>query len=201
MLQTQWESSLRECTVSILLVSATCFLFTFISALHIRKSWALPQVETPATITGSDGPSRATRIPPDKRNTTNVGNSWSRVNIHDSDDDELVFSDDDTEVVSESDSAPKRPLKSKAAAIDHFANWDNGEPLTKEQRKKIMSLKSNYERSKAMNKMCNERMMRELDLKEGTLVGSKNYSTKHKPTSTASSKGSSPTIDAPATGR
>ena len=105
------------------------------------------------------------------------------------------------QVVLESDSTPKHLLKSKAATIDHFADWDNGEPLTKEQRKTIMSLKLNYERSKAMNKMCNERMMCELDLKEGTLVGLKNYSTKHKPTSTASSKGSSPTIDAPATGR
>lgn len=194
---------LGGCTVSVLLISAICLLFTSVSAPDVRKSWALPRAKTPETITGSNSPSRATRIQPDNRITTNKRNSRLKP-IPDIQDDELIFSDDE-QLGLESNSKPKHPPKSlKAPAIDDFADWDNGKPLTKQQRKNIMSLKSNYERSREMNKIRNQRKLRELDLKGGVaqaLGGLKDCSTTRKSTSTASSKGSSPAVDAPATRR
>jgi hypothetical protein len=59
--------------------------------------------------------------------------------------------------------------------VDNHQDWDNGEPLTSDQRKEILALRSNYERSRAMNKLRNARLLKELDLKNEarkTLAGS-----------------------------
>lgn len=74
-------------------------------------------------------------------------------------------SDSDTEDIVPP-SASKRVLKSNEPAQDQFSDWDNGEPLTEEQRKYVMGLKSNYEKSRAMNKIRNSCMLRELDVQE-----------------------------------
>lgn len=55
---------------------------------------------------------------------------------------------------------PKPP----APAVDEYANWDNGEPLTQEERQAILRLKSNYEKSREMNKRRNRRIQIELGL-------------------------------------
>ena len=48
---------------------------------------------------------------------------------------------------------------------DPHGDWDNGEPLTNEERKAILAMGSNYERSKEMNKRKNARRLAELDLR------------------------------------
>ena len=48
--------------------------------------------------------------------------------------------------------------------VDAYANWDNGEPLTPDERAAILRMKSNYERSQTMNKRRNTRMLKELEM-------------------------------------
>ena len=48
---------------------------------------------------------------------------------------------------------------------DPFADWDNGEELTEEERRELMTLGSNYERSRAMNIRRRERLAVEMGLK------------------------------------
>ena len=49
--------------------------------------------------------------------------------------------------------------------VDLYKDWDNGESLTPEQRTEVMALGSNYERAQMMNKLCNSRMIEELDIR------------------------------------
>ena len=62
--------------------------------------------------------------------------------------------------------APHTPSPKKTIPIiDHYKDWDNGEPLSLEGRNSIMNMKSDYERARAMNTRRNERKLRELEVK------------------------------------
>ena len=64
--------------------------------------------------------------------------------------------------------APRAPSPKKTIPIiDHYKDWDNGEPLSPEGRKHILSMGSDYERAQAMNKRRNQRKLRELEVKNG----------------------------------
>jgi hypothetical protein len=64
--------------------------------------------------------------------------------------------------------APRTPLPKKTIPIiNHYKDWDNGELLSPEGRKRIMNMKSDYEWAQAMNKRRNERKLRELEVKNG----------------------------------
>ena len=67
----------------------------------------------------------------------------------DSEDETEDETENETEDETETDTPPKS--KKPDAVINLHEDWDNGEVLTPEQRKKIMAMGSNYERSKAMN--------------------------------------------------
>ena len=58
----------------------------------------------------------------------------------------------------------EKPKQAAAPPVDEYANWDNGEPLTQEERQAVLRLKSNYERSREMNKRRNRRIQMELGL-------------------------------------
>jgi hypothetical protein len=70
--------------------------------------------------------------------------------------------EDETEIEEETESDTPPKSKKPDAVINLYEDWDNGEVLTPEQRKKIMAMGSNYERSKAMNMIRNARLIEEL---------------------------------------
>ena len=80
----------------------------------------------------------------------------------DSEDDSDDVEDEDDTNESDGDqhvSTKKPPAQQKAS------NWDNGEPLSNEQCKVILALKSDYEQAKAINTIRNQRLLGELDVK------------------------------------
>jgi hypothetical protein len=93
----------------------------------------------------------------------------------DDDDDDLYL---DEQIDEESDDEKTSPTNKKSLVpatelrfepqvnvINSHQDWDNGEPLTSDQHKEILALGSDYERSRAMNKLRNARLLKELDLK------------------------------------
>ena len=106
---------------------------------------------------------------------------------------ELSGTEEDSEDSADDAFLPKR--KTHAPPPDPFADWDNGEELTPQQRKDVLALKSNYERARVMNKIQNDRKLRELELKNEvvkTFAGLKGDKAKAKKsaTSVAHGKGS-----------
>ena len=84
------------------------------------------------------------------------------------DEDEDEEDEDEDDGSKSTNKAPRTPLPKKTVPIiNHYKDWDNGEPLSPEGRKHIMNMKSDYERAQAMNKRRNERKLRELEVKNG----------------------------------
>lgn len=54
-----------------------------------------------------------------------------------------------------------------ASTVEEREWWDNGEPVTKAQREKVLALESDYEKSKEMNKIQNLRLVEQLGLEKG----------------------------------
>ena len=155
-------------------------------APDIRKEWALPD-DADRTVVGSNPPSRATTVEPSHRtqpikkvNNDAPANMPSHNELgDDSNDDDLNDNDPDFELWlqkrPDDDDEPRSPNKTPStpsprktiSIINHYKDWDNGEPLSPEGRKHILNMKSDYERAQAMNKRRNERMLRELEVKNG----------------------------------
>lgn len=72
--------------------------------------------------------------------------------------------EDDKEDEDEQDKEEQN--KPKQVQFDPYANWDNGEDLTKEERAAVLALGSNYERSRMMNIRRRERLEVECGLRE-----------------------------------
>ena len=154
-------------------------------APDIRKEWALPD-DADQTVVGSNPPSRATTVEPSHRTQPikKVNDAPANMPSHnelgdDSNDDDLNDNDPDFELWlqkrPDDDDEPRSPNKTPStpsprktiSIINHYKDWDNGEPLSPEGRKHILNMKSDYERAQAMNKRRNERMLRELEVKNG----------------------------------
>ena len=132
-------------------------------APNVRKEWVLP---SKLDSIGAEGSSHATTVVPIAGPTNTKGKARQKPSVekdplpidNESSQDESADSTDD-------DDTDKRPQKRKAGYVDPYKDWDNGESLTPKQRKSIMALNSNYERYRAMNKLKNSRLLRELDMK------------------------------------
>jgi hypothetical protein len=126
-----------------------------LSAPDVRKEWALPATNSQTTVVRSTPASRATTVAPaarpekTKRETFQVPDKRETPTI------DGAFSDNRSESGDDSDdddgdcglpASKKLGSKPKASTLDQYKDWDNGEPLTTEQRQSIMALKSNYER-------------------------------------------------------
>lgn len=175
-LRVLWESSLRRFTVSNYGLSIVLDL-TLISAPETRKSWALSSPNKPQATTA--GTSRAATVDHTHRlpnlqekvpqKTSNSDPADLESIEHDSSSSEDEF-DDEFDDISDKGATAKpnaRIIPTKSRTADPFADWDDGEPLTHEQRAQIMALKSNYERSKAVNVIRNARKMDEVGVKDG----------------------------------
>jgi hypothetical protein len=162
-------------------------------APDIRKEWALPDDtdDTGRTAVGSNLPSRATSVDPShptqlikKANNDAPANMLSHNelgDIDDSDDSDPDFGlllqerSDGEDEEDEEDKDDGSRLTNKALRapspkktipiIDHYKDWDNGEPLSPEGCKHILSKGLDYERAQAMNKRCNQHKLRELEVK------------------------------------
>jgi len=164
---------------------------TMFLAPDIRKEWATPD-DTDQTVVGSNPSSQATTVDPShqtlpikKANNDAPANMPSHNelgDIDDSDDNDSEFelwlqerSDDEGEDDKDEDDGPRPTNKVPPAPspkktdpiINYYKDWDNGEPLSPEGRKRILNMKSDYERARAMNKRRNERKLRELEVKNG----------------------------------
>jgi hypothetical protein len=73
------------------------------------------------------------------------------------DDDEE--SSDSSDSDSESESLPEKSKKVLASKAKSREQWDNGEPLTPEERKRIEALGSSYEKEREMNIKYRDRKM------------------------------------------
>jgi hypothetical protein len=182
-----------------------------LSAPDVRKEWALPATNSETTVVGSTPASRATTVAPaahpektkretfqvpDKRETLTIDSVFSDNRSESSDD-----SDDDDDGDRGLPASKKLGSKPKASTLDQYKDWDNGEPLTTEQRQSIMALKSNYERFRAMNQLRNQRRLKELDLKaaaESALDGRKDQKRKQPGKQKGKGKESSKPVDKPA---
>jgi len=145
-----------------------------LSAPDVRKAWALPSPKADETLVDSSDSPRASTVDPQPDPSKGKGTAANKAKnprgnatasrAEPSDDVETfdldgVNSDsedeteDETENETEDETETDTPPKSKKpdAVINLHEDWDNGEVLTPEQRKKIMAMGSNYERSKAMN--------------------------------------------------
>jgi hypothetical protein len=178
-------------------------------APDVRKEWALPAANSQTTVVGSTPASRATTVAPaacpekakretfqvDKGETPTIGGAFSdnRSEIGDNSDDD----DGDRGLPA----SKKLGSKPKASTFDQYTDWDNGEPLTTEQRQSIMALKSNYERFRVMNQLRNQRQLKELDLKaaaESALDGCKDQKRKRPGKQKGKGEESSKPVDKPA---
>jgi hypothetical protein len=152
-----------------------------LSAPDVRKAWALPSPKVDKTLVDSSDSLRAPTVNPQPGPSKGKGTTVNRAkNSRDnaaashteSSDDVETFNldgagsdledetEDETETETETPSTSKKP----DVIIDLHEDWDNGEGLTPEQRKKIMAMRSNYERSKAMNMIRNTRLIGELGI-------------------------------------
>ena len=192
-------------------------------APDVRKEWALPGIDSDSqmAVVASMPASRATTVAPAAhREETEREMSQEPDRAKTPAIDEAFF-DDRSESVDDNDSddnhgspaSKKLSPKPKASIPDQYKDWDNGEPLTTEQRQSIMALKSNYERSRAMNQFRNQRQLKELELKaaaESALDGRKDQKRKRpgkgkgkvkvKESSKPVDKSAEPTSDTNATG-
>jgi hypothetical protein len=150
-----------------------------LSAPDVCKAWALPSPKVDETLVDSSNSSRAPTVNPkpgpSKGKDTSAnkaknsrGNAAASHTEPSADvetfDLDGVSSDSEDETDTDTDTLPT--LKKKPdAIIDLYEDWDNGEVLTPEQRKKIMAMASNYERSKAMNTIRNTRLIEELGVR------------------------------------
>jgi hypothetical protein len=75
--------------------------------------------------------------------------------------------DDDDEPRSPNKTLSTPSPRKTISIINHYKDWDNGEPLSLEGCEHILNMRSDYEWAQAMNKRCNERMVRELEAKNG----------------------------------
>ena len=183
-------------------------------APNIRKEWALPD-DTDRTIVGSNPPSRATTVEPShqiqpikakqKVNDNAPANMPSHNELGDTDDwddndPDFEFlqerPDDDDEPRLTNKVSPAPSPKKKIPVINDFKDWDNGEPLSPEGKKRILNMKSDYERAQAMNKRRNQRMLRELEVKDGlrNLFEMKNDQRKAEVKTKVKSKQTEPTV-------
>jgi hypothetical protein len=139
-----------------------------LSAPDVRKEWALSVTDDQTTIVRDTLASRATTVTPVDQGKTKREASHQVLDKYKTHaiDDLYAFSDYPSDGDDDRDSPASKKLgpKPKAATFDPYKDWDNGEPLTTEQRQSIMALKSNYERSRAMNQLRNQRQLKELDL-------------------------------------
>ena len=188
-------------------------------APDVRKEWALPGTDSDSqtTVVASMPASRATTVasaahPEETELETSQEPNRAKTSAIDD-----TFSDDRSESVDDNDSDDNRGLpaskklgpKPKASIPDQYKDWDNGERLTPEQRQSIMALKSNYERSRAMNQFRNQRQLKELELKaaaESAFDGRKDQKQKRprkgnvKESSKPADKSAKPASDTNATG-
>jgi hypothetical protein len=175
-----------------------------LSAPDVRKEWAFPGKDSQTTAAGSTPASRATTVAPaahpektkrDKRETSAIDDAFPDNCSESGDDSDDSDDDDDDRGLPASKKLGSKP---KASTLDRYKDWDNGEPMTTEQRKSIMALKSNYERFRAMNQLRNQRQLKELDLKaaaESALDGRKDQKGKK---GKGKAKESSKPVDKPA---
>jgi hypothetical protein len=164
-------------------------------APNIHKEWALPDdIDNTDQITmGSNPLSQTTSVDPShptqlikKANNDAPANILPHNklgDIDDSDDSDLDFGlllqeqsdgedkedDKDEDDGSRStNKALRTPLPKKTILIiNHYKDWDNGEPLSPEGCKHILSMGSDYEQAQAMNKRCNQHKLQELEVKNG----------------------------------
>jgi hypothetical protein len=159
----------------------------FVSAAEARKSWIIPNEKRSDETVGSASNSRAPTVDPTSpmkavsatakapQVETLKSKSTTQDAYSDDDDDDLYL---DEQIDEESDDEKTSPTNKKSLVpatelrlepqvnvINSHQDWDNGEPLTSDQRKEILALGSDYERSRAMNKLRNARLLKELDLK------------------------------------
>jgi hypothetical protein len=92
-------------------------------------------------------------------------------NTSDSEESSASDHDSDDEIAPKRNTTPTAKFTTKlhpkpSTKQDDFVNWDNGEPLTAEEHTQILALKSNYERSRAMNIRRNKRIANEYALLE-----------------------------------
>ena len=152
-------------------------------APNIRKQWALPD-DADQTVVGSNPSSRATTVEPSHRtrpvkkvNNDAPANMPSHNELDDADDLDDIDLDFELEQPDneDEDDRPRSPAKATPtpspkktiSVINHYKDWDNGEPLSPQGRERILNMKSDYERAQAMNKRRNERMLQELEVKNG----------------------------------
>jgi hypothetical protein len=147
----------------------------------VRKAWALPEPDSQTTVLSNNPSSCSQTVEPTRhveKPSANVSKNSNRniaaASSHKTDtpadstessdeSSKYTLSDEDDD---DDDKRPLPPAKGKAPRVDPFTDWDNGEPLTPEERMSVMALKSNYERAKVMNKRRNDRILQELDMKE-----------------------------------
>ena len=175
-------------------------LFT---APNVCKTWALSGANSQTTNFDNDTASRATTMDPinSKANTPKISKNEHNLNavtdkkstralpIIDEDSSRERSDGFDNEDGSVSPVKPKTKL-----LIDPVSDWDNGKKLTLDQCKAIMALRSNYEKARMMNKLRNERIMLELELKNEvarTLAVAKGNGADSKPKPKAQSTSSS----------
>src|SRR6202011_1651936 len=113
---------------------------------------------------GGNGSSRATTVVP----TAGPANTKGKVRQVERDPlptDNESSPDESADSTDDDDTDKRPPPKRKAGYVDPYKDWDKREPLTPKQNKSIMALNSNYEKYRAMNKLKNEHLLHELDLK------------------------------------
>ena len=163
----------------------------FVSAAEARESWVIPNKKRSDETLGSASNSRAPTVDPasptkaasarakaPQVETLAAKAKFTTQDAYSDDDNDDLYARLDEQVDKEADDEKMSPTNKKVLVpatevrsgpqvdvINNHHDWDNGEPLNPDQRKEILALRSDYEKSRAMNKIRNARVLKELYLK------------------------------------